>query len=783
MHHLLDQGPPSNGSNLQPLHDRLMQVVDKHGQPIQVPALSKGFVEPVYWLKYRPPRMIFSFDELMSICAGETQGLAEKYSAAIDEWLDRMAYIEEDLTKMLRIPHNRFWSHARYDDGFHQLLESYLRLAPKYTGLHRYTITKEMQDTDERLHKLVFRTFLRLSTNKESKVNFIDREKFADLIYENFIFDIPKIFDICMLFERSNHDLVCRMVEHIMSCQPKYASDLKEIEDTMLMTFERAEQSIKSQDDNDFDAMPRRLDEGKAEFSELCLMPLWKFLERVTYAVDIAANLATFLNVYPTAAKIFTLEDVGPRLARFFDATFPVLKEELVRRNKSEPFEPVFSMIKKRLSYAKICVLKVFRSLLQQSCLQPLIEIGQEKQTGKEIPYIESFFEVICNCLTEKHFIFSYQQRYPVEEDIGMLEEYNFFVDNTRSLYVLQSISTVYTELGSAPPSNLLNAQDAVANPRKTTKVPAFQTTSGDAAAASAATTVADSSRASLAEEELGACGGEALTVPSSEFQNLTELFPDLPHAFLKDCLKYYSNNHDEVVMALLDNNLPPSLTIPTPSTSASAPLEIEARSIYDNDEFDIFRRNDVDMSKIHIGKKSKTPKSLDDKGHDKVLKEVYEKYSIVQEFVDDVGVYEDEYDDTYDSNNVGFAEPEPEDELSTRRAFTTPRVLEQKSGRRQKENRYEDKDADSDKEEAPPRDQFVENPAEIRAQRERRYQEKMERSGHAPRRRDLKGAPKGQGQSKDTLQDRQFKERHKSSFTHNQRAQADHKRSRGMYS
>ncbi|KAH8008834.1 hypothetical protein HPB51_005881 [Rhipicephalus microplus] len=266
-------------------------------------------------------------------------------------------------------------------------------------------------------------------------------------------------------------------------------------------------------------------------------------------------------------------------------------------------------------------------------------EMFVEKQTGKEIPYIESFFEVICNCLTEKQ-------------------------DNTRSLYVLQSISTVYTELGSAPPSNLLNAQD---------------------------------------------------------------------------CLKYYSNNHDEVVMALLDNNLPPSLTIPTPSTSASAPLEIEARSIYDNDEFDIFRRNDVDMSKIHIGKKSKTPKSLDDKGHDKVLKEVYEKYSIVQEFVDDVGVYEDEYDDTYDSNNVGFAEPEPEDELSTRRAFTTPRVLEQKSGRRQKENRYEDKDADSDKEEAPPRDQFVENPAEIRAQRERRYQEKMERSGHAPRRRDLK--------------------------------------------
>ncbi|XP_049517549.1 LOW QUALITY PROTEIN: activating signal cointegrator 1 complex subunit 2-like [Dermacentor silvarum] len=652
---------------------------------------SKGFVEPVYWLMYRPPRLIFSFDELMSICANEEQDLAEKYSAAIEEWLDRMAYIGEDLTKMLRIPHNRFWSHAMYDNGFHQLLESYLRLAPRYTGLHRYTITKEMQEADERVHKLVFRTYLRLSTNKESKVNFMDKDKFADLIYENFVFDIAKLIDICVLFERGNHDLVCRMVEHIMKCQPKYNSDLKEIENTIFLAFDMAAQSIQSQDDKDSEAKPRRLDEGKAESSELCLMPFQKFLDCITYTVDISASLATFFNVYPTAAKIFTLEKVGPRLARFFDATLPVLKEELVRRNRLQSFEPVFSLIKKRLSYAKVCVLKLFRCLLQQSCLQPLIEIGQEKQkqAGKEIPYIESFFEVICNCLTEKHFIVSYQQRYPLEEDIGMFEQYNFCVDNTRTLYILQSISAIYTELGSAPPSNLLNAQDAAANPRQTPKVPEFQTTNEAVAAA------AEPCKAEPAEEELGACGGEPAAVPSSEFQNLAELFPNLSTKFLKECLEYYNNNHDEVVMALLDNNLPPSLSQPTVSTSTPAPLAIESRSIYDNDVFDILRRNDVDMSKLHIGKKSKTPKSLDDKGHDKVLKEVYEKYSIVHDVMDGKGVYEDEYDDTYDSNDVGLQEPAPEGELFTRRAFTTPRVLEQKPGRRHRENRYEDRETD----------------------------------------------------------------------------------------
>lgn len=767
------------------LHDRVMNVVDKQGQPIQVPALGKGFVEPIYWLKYRPARMIFTFDELMSICADEADGLAEKYSAEIDEWLQRMKYIEDDLTKMLRIPHNRFWSHALYDDGFHQLLESYLRLAPRYTALHRYLITKEMEEAENRVHKLVFRNFLRLSTNKESKLNFIDKDKFADSIYDNYIFDVPKIMDLCLMFRRGNHDLVCRMVNHIMCCQPKYTSDLKDTEDTMMLALERAEESIRSPDE--VGGVPRRLDD-EASASELCSMPFWKLLERIHYVVDIAASLCTFFEVYPIATKISALENVGHRLAKFFDGTFPALKEELVRRNNLKSFDPVFSMLKKRLSYAKSCVLKVFRALLQSSCLQPLLELGQEKQAnGLEIPYLESFFAVICNCLTEKHFIVAYQQRYPVEEDISMFDQYNFFVDNTRALYVIQSMCTIYSELGSAPPSNLLQAQEAAKLPRRVPKVPSFQVTNGLAESSQAA-----AGSGADGEHEGGACGGEVegayggAEASSSEVDNLKELFPDLSEGFLQECLKYYNYNHEEVVMALLDNNLPPSLSEPTASTPAEPPptFEFEPRSIYDNDEFDILRRDDVDISRIHIGKKSKTPRSLDDRGHEKVLKEVYQKYSIVLDVVDDEGLYEDEYDDTHDSNDVGLAEPAPEDELSTRRPFTMPRVLEPRQGRRSSESRYEDNGADAEQEEAPPpRDQFVANPAEIREQRERRYREKMERSGAAPRRRDFKGGARGQGQSTDVLRDRQFKERHKSTFTHNQRAQADHKRSRGMYS
>lgn len=61
-------------------------------------------------------------------------------------------------------------------------------------------------------------------------------------------------------------------------------------------------------------ALPRRLDELALD-SEISSMPFWKFLERVTYAVDIAASLQSFFEVYPDAARIFTLENVAPRYA------------------------------------------------------------------------------------------------------------------------------------------------------------------------------------------------------------------------------------------------------------------------------------------------------------------------------------------------------------------------------------------------------------------------------------------------------------------------------------
>ena len=75
------------------------------------------------------------------------------------------------------------------------------------------------------LHKL-FLVYLRVCTYKESASDYFSPTYYANLIYDNFIVDIPKIIDMCTLFRTCNREIAGKMVENVFKVQPKYAEDL-----------------------------------------------------------------------------------------------------------------------------------------------------------------------------------------------------------------------------------------------------------------------------------------------------------------------------------------------------------------------------------------------------------------------------------------------------------------------------------------------------------------------------------------------------------------------------
>jgi len=60
---------------------------------------------------------------------------------------------------------------------------------------------------------------------------------FGEILYENFLFDVPKLFDLCVLYGAGNKQLVTKMVDNIFTQQPKYNDDLAQSIDTLAQVW------------------------------------------------------------------------------------------------------------------------------------------------------------------------------------------------------------------------------------------------------------------------------------------------------------------------------------------------------------------------------------------------------------------------------------------------------------------------------------------------------------------------------------------------------------------
>lgn len=75
----------------------------------------------------------------------------------------------------------------------------------------------------------------RMSTVRETKFEFMSKEFFGNLIYENFLFDIPRLMDISALYgSQYNIKLVRRIVRAVFESQPSYVDDLQQAAKTVV---------------------------------------------------------------------------------------------------------------------------------------------------------------------------------------------------------------------------------------------------------------------------------------------------------------------------------------------------------------------------------------------------------------------------------------------------------------------------------------------------------------------------------------------------------------------
>nr|XP_045743304.1 activating signal cointegrator 1 complex subunit 2 isoform X1 [Mirounga angustirostris] len=702
--------------------------------------------------------------------------------ALVEEYLERATFVANDLDWLLALPHDKFWCQVIFDETLQKCLDSYLRYVPRKFD-EWVAPAPEVVDMQKRLHRSVFLTFLRMSTHKESKDHFISPSAFGEILYNNFLFDIPKILDLCVLFGKGNSPLLQKMIGNIFTQQPSYYNDLDETMPTILQVFSNILQHCGLQGDG-ASATPQKLEErGRLTPSD---MPLLELKDIVLYLCDTCTTLWAFLDIFPLACQTFQKHDFCYRLASFYEIAIPELESAMKKRRLED--SKLLGDLWQRLSHSRKKLLEIFHILINQICLLPVLESSCDNIQG----FIEEFLQIFSSLLQEKRFLRDYDTLFPVADDVSLLQQASAVLDETRTAYILQAVESAWEGVDRRKATD---AKDP----------PVAEDPNGVTVLAEPVGGPSSHPENSEEEELSPQCMGAAATLGppvcgvelDSLISQVKDLLPDLGEGFILACLEHYTYNPEQVINNILEERLAPALSQLDRSLDRQVkpdptPLLTSRHNVFQNDEFDVFSRDSVDLSRVHKGrrKEENTRSLLNDKRDVVAQRQRYEQYSVVVEEVplqpgeglsyrgDD---YEDEYDDTYDGNQVGANDADSDDELISRRPFTIPQVLRTKvPGEGQEEDEEEEEEAE---EEAPKPDHFVQDPAVLREKAEARRMAFLTRKGY---RHDsstvVAGSPRGHGQSRETTQERRKKEANKATrANHNRRTMADRKRSKGM--
>jgi len=667
-------------------------------------------------------------------------------SGALETWLIQTRRTDQDLVWLLRLPCHIFWSQICFDQTLHRWLGDIMETFPRDHDEDFSWSETIMKTNNSILHKL-FLVHVRLCTHKESAEDFFTAEFWGQMLYEKFILELPRILDICVLFSSRNRNITCKMVSNVFKHQPQYNNDLLECVMTICSALETTTEQFQV-------LTLSQPDEAHLETLE----------DVISYCVDISVTMMSLVQVFPSSAQVIHNVGLDVRLAAFYaSVVIPIVN--LIKKYVSADVMMDSESHVARVNISRHNIITCIRGVVCQLCFTDNVPVPER---------LETFFNLMSSLMSEVSFLTDYNELYSIRAEFDLFESENIQVDSVRKHYILDIFNSTQS-------SSFMNNQENAGTSSISTNNTVHD---GDLESMGASSFVKKPKSHEL----------------DSLISSVRDLLPHLGEGFVEHVLVEYSYKVDEAINALLENNLPPHLlsldqSLPKLKLKEKEPEPVP-RSVYDEDEFDVFSQDYIDTSKIHKGKKNKSSdakKILEDKSDVLKMKDRFDRLGIIEEietivkssdaeFGNDYD-YDDEYDDTYDDVPLGEQEPDAKDDLG--RGFVLPVALGGGKINNKIINAKDDEEESEDEEQAAKsKMNFVRNPEEVRQEAERRRAEKMSRrggkgGGGAGHNRDVVGRAKGQGQDKQVLINRARKNTNKGKA---QRVGADKKASKGMF-
>lgn len=193
--------------------------------PEQVPDLSE------HWVKKTPINFLAFLPQDNTGWYGEAGGV----TVADKEREQVLQFTNEDCAKLLKLPHGQFWSQVVHNTSLGRFKDTYLRHTTRYfdgewtaaAALGAEAAQRRSPPAAEgQLARRVFMILLRMSQWKEDDAHFMTPAEFGEMIYEQWLWDVPSLLDVAVVYGRANPELTQELIGRVYSSNPKYSDDL-----------------------------------------------------------------------------------------------------------------------------------------------------------------------------------------------------------------------------------------------------------------------------------------------------------------------------------------------------------------------------------------------------------------------------------------------------------------------------------------------------------------------------------------------------------------------------
>ena len=156
------------------------------------------------------------------------------------------------------------------------------------------------------------------------QTNFISENTYGSLVYDNYLMDVPKMIDLCVLYSNTSYrHLLFQMISNVIQCQPRYKEDLLKGCATINEAIFSILQKVGS-DDNQFE---RNNKLSYFQWSELQSL--------VSHISDISVSLEAIMQTIPETVELCRSSSIDKSIVEFYNRVFPSLHNEFNKRLNS----------------------------------------------------------------------------------------------------------------------------------------------------------------------------------------------------------------------------------------------------------------------------------------------------------------------------------------------------------------------------------------------------------------------------------------------------------------